>query len=201
MEADVWTGRVSGASNAPRGRQSFMVALNLMSKRGQASSKQQKTKIGILSGLPALGLDSLSSAAYGPEAALTILLPLGVSGLVYIGPITCTIIALLVVFRGVTDRLIPLFAVGAFLAFTLSQSGMVLHWHKQARKGGHSGGSIAVRMAANFLGAAATACALLIILTAKFKEGTWSTVLAIPLMLAIFKLTRWRQGIAKKKSK
>src|SRR5215208_5515485 len=46
---------------------------------------------------------------------------------------------LLILFRGITDRLIPLFAVGAFLAFTLSQAGMVVHWRKELRdgRGGH----------------------------------------------------------------
>ena len=43
---------------------------------------------------------------------------------------------LLLAFRGITDRLIPLFAVGAFLAFTLSQAGMVMHWRKLLRSGG-----------------------------------------------------------------
>jgi hypothetical protein len=42
---------------------------------------------------------------------------------------------LLIIFGGVTDRLIPLFAIGAFLAFTLSQAGMVVHWKRQGRKG------------------------------------------------------------------
>lgn len=46
---------------------------------------------------------------------------------------------LLIVFRGVTDRLIPLFAIGAFLAFTLSQAGMVVHWKRQGGKGAAGG--------------------------------------------------------------
>jgi hypothetical protein len=58
---------------------------------------------------------------------------------------------LLIVFDGITDRLIPLFAVGAFLAFTLSQSGMVAHWWKRQERGAH------VSMAVNGLGATATA--------------------------------------------
>jgi amino acid transporter len=63
--------------------------------RRLASDEQSGQKIGILTGLPALGLDGLSSSAYGPEAALTILLPLGAIGLDFILPITGAILALL----------------------------------------------------------------------------------------------------------
>src|SRR5689334_18866936 len=62
-----------------------------------ASSEAEGEKIGVLAGVPILGLDGLSSAAYGPEAALTILLPLGVVGLNYIGPITLIILLLLII--------------------------------------------------------------------------------------------------------
>jgi amino acid transporter len=81
---------------------------------------------------------------------------------------------LLIVFGGVTDRLIPLFAVGAFLAFTLSQAGMVMHWRKAGGSGAH--GSMVV----NGIGALATGLTTLVIIVAKFKEGAWITVLAIP---------------------
>jgi amino acid transporter len=103
---------------------------------------------------------------------------------------------LLIVFRGITDRLIPLFAVGAFLAFTLSQAGMVVHWRKELRgigrsKSGsaHRGrGASYVRMWVNGVGAAATGTALAIILAAKFVVGAWITLLAIPGLLTVFKL-------------
>ncbi|MGZ3740525.1 MAG: APC family permease, partial [Bdellovibrionota bacterium] len=70
--------------------------------------------------------------------------------------------ALLVVFKGITDNLIPLFAIGAFLAFTLSQAGMVVHWKKFPQPGS------SVAMFVNGLGALATAVTLLIILVSKF---------------------------------
>src|SRR5689334_12650246 len=57
--------------------------------------EQDRQKVGPLMGIPMLGLDALSSAAYGPEAALTILMPLGTAGLSYIGPITLSILFLL----------------------------------------------------------------------------------------------------------
>jgi amino acid transporter len=86
---------------------------------------------------------------------------------------------LLILFRGVTDRLIPLYAVGAFLAFTLSQAGMVSHWRRV--KGRGAGRSIFV----NGLGAIATGVTTIVVLTAKFTEGAWVTVLLIPGLLAL----------------
>ena len=87
--------------------------------------------------------------------------------------------SLLIVFRGVTNRLIPLYAVGAFLAFTLSQAGMVAHWKKN--KGPGSGRSIFV----NGLGAMATGATVIIVLVAKFIEGAWVTALLIPALLLL----------------
>ena len=65
--------------------------------RRLASSEEGDQKIGALAGIPALGLDGLSSAAYGPEAALTILIPLGAVGLRYINPVTGLIVLLLLI--------------------------------------------------------------------------------------------------------
>jgi hypothetical protein len=87
--------------------------------------------------------------------------------------------ALLIIFGGVTDRLIPLYAVGAFLAFTLSQAGMVVHWKRTGGKG--SGRS----MFLNGLGAVATGITVLVVLVAKFTEGAWITVLLIPAMILL----------------
>src|SRR3954452_16403418 len=95
---------------------------------------------------------------------------------------------LLVVFRGITDRLIPLFAVGAFGAFTLSQAGMVMHWRKEISRSTGGARGAQVRLWVNGAGAVATGVALLIILAAKFTEGAWITVLAIPALLTLFKL-------------
>lgn len=87
---------------------------------------------------------------------------------------------LLVIFGGITDRLIPLFAVGAFMAFTFSQAGMVVHWRREG--GRHAKASLAV----NMVGAVTTGVALFVILVAKFMEGAWITLLLIPAMLAVF---------------
>ena len=93
--------------------------------------------------------------------------------------------ALLAVFGGITDRLIPLFAVGAFLSFSLSQAGMAMHWRRLGRTGADRG-----RLAINALGAVATSLALAIILLAKFTEGAWLTIVIIPLTLALLILIR-----------
>jgi amino acid transporter len=86
---------------------------------------------------------------------------------------------LLVVFGGVTDRLIPLYAIGAFLAFTLSQAGMVMHWKRQ--------GKARLRMFVNGLGALATGITTLVVLVAKFVEGAWITALLILLMIVVMR--------------
>jgi amino acid transporter len=104
---------------------------------------------------------------------------------------------LLLVFRGITDRLIPLFAVGAFGAFTLSQAGMVVHWHKAIRKARQDAAnrrpgtarelaSLRLRFWINGTGAVTTGIALAVILLAKFVEGAWITILAIPALLTLF---------------
>src|SRR6202048_1428184 len=86
---------------------------------------------------------------------------------------------LLILFRGVTDRLIPLFAVGAFMAFTLSQAGMVGHWRRTA-----SGFEAARGMLINGVGALATGITVMVIVVAKFAEGAWVVVLLLlPAML------------------
>jgi amino acid transporter len=101
--------------------------------------------------------------------------------------LTCTAGLLLIVFGGITDRLIPLFAVGAFGAFTLSQAGMVVHWLRARRKTAHPTSGDTLRLAINAIGATATGVALMVILVAKFTEGAWITLLAIPALLVLFK--------------
>jgi amino acid transporter len=89
--------------------------------------------------------------------------------------------ALLVAFGGITDRLIPLFAIGALLAFTLSQAGMIWHWRKTPCRGASR------FLAINALGAIATGATVLIVAVAKFGEGAWLTVLVIPLLMFFFR--------------
>jgi amino acid transporter len=91
---------------------------------------------------------------------------------------------LLIIFGGVTDRLIPLYAVGAFMAFTLSQAGMVMHW-KRVRGPGST-----KSMFVNGLGAVATGLTVIIVLIAKFTEGAWITLLLIPGLILMMRLVR-----------
>ena len=84
---------------------------------------------------------------------------------------------LLIAFGGITDRLIPLFAIGAFLAFTLSQAGMVIHWKREGGKGSTR------RMIVNGIGAVATGITLVVVLVAKFTDGAWITAILIPALI------------------
>src|ERR1700730_18500971 len=91
---------------------------------------------------------------------------------------------LLLLFGGVTDRLIPLYAVGAFLAFTLPQFGMVRHWWR--KKGEHWVKSPVV----NGLGSLVTGITVIVVLVAKFVEGAWVTLLFMPLTITFFAKVR-----------
>jgi amino acid transporter len=93
--------------------------------------------------------------------------------------LTVLSVVILILFGGVTDRLIPLYAVGAFTAFTLSQAGMVMHWKREGGK--HARRSMSI----NGLGAAVTAIATLVVMAAKFVEGAWVVLLLIP-AIALF---------------
>ena len=94
---------------------------------------------------------------------------------------------LLIIFGGVTDRLIPLYAVGAFLAFTLSQAGMVVHWRKAGGPG--------YNMFVNGIGALATGITTVVVLVAKFTEGAWITVLLIPSLILMMHSVRRHYSI------
>lgn len=94
------------------------------------------------------------------------------------GIIVLGVLAMILVwyFGGELDLLLPLYAVGVFTAFTLSQSGMVRHWLKESKRG------IVQRVGINGLGALATGVVALVILTTKFREGAW---IVLVLMTAI----------------
>ena len=87
---------------------------------------------------------------------------------------------ILILFDGVTDRLIPLYAIGAFMAFTLSQAGMVKHWLKTKDEKHRI-----FKLCMNGLGATATGITLIIVLTTKFLAGAWITVILVPLIIGI----------------
>ena len=87
---------------------------------------------------------------------------------------------ILILFGGVTDRLIPLYAIGAFLAFTLSQAGMVVHWLKMEKHPGRLWHAFV-----NGIGAVATGLTTIVVLVAKFRAGAWVTALLVPALIGI----------------
>src|SRR5579875_210764 len=93
---------------------------------------------------------------------------------------------ILIIFDGVTDRLIPLYAIGAFLAFTLSQAGMVKHWMKTTDAPHRH-----LKMFINGLGSVATGITLVVVLVTKFTSGAWITVLLVPgIILTMYSIKR-----------
>jgi amino acid transporter len=98
---------------------------------------------------------------------------------------------LLTVFGGITDRLIPLFAIGAFLTFTMSQTGMVWHWRRVLADGAPGADHKArTHLGINAVGAITTGVALVVIILAKFSEGAWITILVIPMVILMLKVIR-----------
>jgi len=111
------------------------------------------------------------------------------AGIITLG-ILCAV--LLTLFGGITDRLIPLYAVGAFLAFTLSQAGMVAHWRRKGGPGSRIG------MYVNGLGAAATAGTVAIVTVTKFTEGAWITAILIPsIMISMYSIRRHYDSVTR----
>ncbi|MCX6055008.1 MAG: APC family permease [Chloroflexi bacterium] len=99
------------------------------------------------------------------------------NGIILLSALTAVLI---IVFNGDSHALVPLFAVGAFSAFTLSQFGMVFHWIRSTEKGRY------LKSAINALGALVTALTLIVISISKFVQGAWVSLLVIPLMVAAF---------------
>jgi amino acid transporter len=112
------------------------------------------------------------------------------NGIILLAGFSCVLV---IVFGGDTSRLIPLYAVGVFLSFTLSQAGMVRHWWRL----GHAPASDAEESAAargwmsslvvNGAGAVATAVVLSIFLVTKFIHGAWIVAVVVPLLVALFR--------------
>jgi amino acid transporter len=88
--------------------------------------------------------------------------------------------ALLVAFQGDVSALIPLFAVGLFMSFTLSQAGMVVHQRRVRTPGWVR------RLVVNAVGATATAVVTVVVVVSKFSEGAWIPTLVIPLLVLLF---------------
>ena len=100
------------------------------------------------------------------------------NGIMILGTFSCFLIA---AFGGDTHALIPLYAVGVFLSFTLSQAGMVKRW--LAKRGPHW----QTKLAVNSVGAVTTAIATVIIASTKFSHGAWIVIVLIPLLIMLFR--------------
>ncbi|MCS6329600.1 MAG: APC family permease [Nitrospira sp.] len=100
------------------------------------------------------------------------------NGVIILGVFSCLLIVL---FKGDTHALIPLYAVGVFLSFTISQAGMVKRW--LVKKGPHWEKKLLV----NGIGAVTTAIATVIIASTKFTHGAWIVIVLIPLLITFFR--------------
>jgi amino acid transporter len=97
---------------------------------------------------------------------------------------------LIVLFQGRTHLLIPLYAVGVFISFTLSQAGMVRHWFAQRGQGWR------LKAAVNALGAVATAVVLMVVGSMKFLQGAWIVLLFVPVLMLLFtRIARHYRGM------
>jgi amino acid transporter len=99
------------------------------------------------------------------------------------GIIALALLAMVLVwlFHGDTSALIPLYAIGVFVCFTLSQAGMVVHWGRTREPGWQR------RAALNGVGAVATACVAVVQVATKFTSGAWIVVLIIPLIIVLLR--------------
>lgn len=102
-------------------------------------------------------------------------------GIIVLGALS---MVLLVVFKGSTEALINLYALGVFTAFTLSQTGMVVHWW---RLRDHAGTGWRRSMVINAVGAATTGVVAAIIIATKFDRGAWIVVILVPLLVLLFR--------------
>ncbi|PYR26995.1 MAG: amino acid permease [Acidobacteria bacterium] len=91
---------------------------------------------------------------------------------------------LIVTFRGDTHALLPLYMIGVFVSFTLSQAGMVIHWKRTQTPGWKTSALI------NGFGAIVTGIVLVIVAITKTLEGAWIVLVLIPIIIAVFKATR-----------
>ncbi|MBE3040341.1 MAG: APC family permease, partial [Chloroflexi bacterium] len=114
------------------------------------------------------------------------------NGILYLAAGTALLIIL---FRGDTHALIPLFAIGVFMAFTLSQAGMVMHWSRLRGKNWLS------KAAINGIGTIVTGTTVLIIAVSRFSQGAWITIFLITLIVTVFlRIRRHYQSVARQLS-
>lgn len=107
------------------------------------------------------------------------------NGIIVLAVVSCILIIL---FRAEEHNLLPLYAVGVFISFTLSQSGMVMHWMNERRKPGFvQDTSWLFKVAVNGFGALCTVIVGIILMVTKFAEGAWIVMVSIPLLMVMFR--------------
>lgn len=99
------------------------------------------------------------------------------NGIIVLGAVS---VVLLIIFNGITTRLIPLYAVGVFLSFTLSQAGMVVHWLKLREPGWKTS------IVFNAMGATVTGVVTVVAATTKFAHGAFIVIILIPILVSVF---------------
>jgi amino acid transporter len=109
------------------------------------------------------------------------------NGMIVLAVLSCVLIW---AFEGNVERLIPLYAVGVFTAFTLSQSGMVVHWQRLGKLRGADAGHWRRKQLVNAVGAVATGFVVLIVVTQRFRQGVWVVAVMLPVMIAGFHTIR-----------
>jgi hypothetical protein len=114
------------------------------------------------------------------------------NGIIVIGSVGALLV---VVFRGSTHALIPLFAIGVFLSFTLSQAGMVRHWLTTGGRGWRT------KLVVNGIGAVTTALVTGIVVFSKFLEGAWVIILIVPVLVLGFRAIHGHYATEKRQAK
>ncbi len=99
------------------------------------------------------------------------------NGIIFLGILASILI---ITFGGSVHRLIPIYAIGVFICFTLTQAGMVKHWNRVREKGWKIG------LAVNGIGSVVTSMVFMIILVTKFTSGGWLIMIAMPILIMIF---------------
>ncbi|MBV9088558.1 MAG: APC family permease [Mycobacteriaceae bacterium] len=108
-----------------------------------------------------------------------------------VGTLAVLSAAVLLIVRADTQRLLPVFAIGVFIGFTISQTGLVRHWQRERDRGWRA------KAALNGTGAALTAIAGLVLIVAKFREGAWLVLVIVPTLVLLFdRIERYYRRVA-----
>ena len=160
--------------------------MDLLLGRPLATSEDAEQRVGVWGGIPVFGLDALGSAAYGPEAALTVLIPLGVAGLVYALPITISIIVLLAIVYFSYRQTIAAYPTGAG-SYTVARENL------GERIGLLAGAALMVDYVLNVAVGISTGVGALVSAVPSLQAHTLSLCLAVLILLTLVNLRGLRE--------